>query len=431
MVRAASMITRTYRTRPLAWLGMMAAALLLLAGGSAVAAPRNNVGEVELDLVLDAPKCWELTPEAFETHFNGQREGLFRWLTTDKTRAIFSRNLYSDATIELVGFGKSIPVEEAVVDFAGGKLNVVTLSIHNRGDAKNISLEEFKRRYMEVGKAMGEKLGVKPYTRAAGSGLQTEGFGWESPSGMAVLECNVGANAGKEREFLRLRMARRDAPGALAASMKARGTSAVRLGDLPGNLTKDDKGNVFIGNMPMADQGNKGYCLPASIQRIFEYFGMGTDMHQIAEVAGSDPQAGTSAMAMAKELDKIDFHFKTRLVILALGQTGNLTEVEVKKGEYYVGKPIDQKKFLKEIRSFIDDGIPVLWALKVGVAPEEPPMKMQTTGYHMRLIIGYNEKDERLIFTDTWGAGHEFKTIKYADAMAVTNGLFVLKPTVR
>jgi hypothetical protein len=407
--------------------------LNLLAVWLVAAAPARgaDVAQIDLDVLVDAPKCWELTPEAFEKHFSAERPGMFRWLTSDHTRAIFSRTLYSDATIGLSMLEKSIPVEEVVVDFAGGKLNLVTISVFNRGDARDITLEEFKRRHLEVGKAVGAKLGVKPYSRSAGSGLLTEGFGWESPNGMAVLECNVGATTGKDREFLRLRMARRDAPGALAASMKARGTAAVRLGDLPGNVTKDDKGNVFIGNMPMADQGSKGYCLPASIQRVFEYYGMGTDMHQIAEVAGSDPKVGTSALLMAKELDKIDYHFKTRLVILGLGAPGKFNEVEVKKGEYYVGKPVDEKKFLKDIKGFIDDGIPLLWTLKVGVHPEEPEMKMQTTGFHMRLIIGYNENDNRLIFTDSWGAGHEFKSIKAEHAFDVTNGVFVLKPTVR
>ena len=406
-------------------------AAVMWAAAMVPAHAQPQVAELDLDPLMDAPKCWELTPDAFEAKFNAVRPGMFRWLTSDKSRAILSRTLYSDATIGLSVLGKSVPVEEAVVDFAGGKLNLVSFSVFNRGDAQDITLEEFKRRHQEIGKALGAKLGVKPFVRSAGTGLLTEGYGWESPAGMAVLECNVGATAGKEREFLRLRLARKDAPGALAASMRARGAAAVRLGDLPGNLTRDAKGNVFIGNMPMADQGSKGYCLPASIQRVFEYFGMGTDMHQIAEVAGSDPKVGTSSLAMAKELDKIDYHFKTRLVILGLGDTGRITEVEVKKGEYYVGKPIDEKKFLKDIRSFIDDGIPVLWALKVGVYPEEPEMKMQTTGYHMRLIIGYNEKDGRLVFTDSWGAGHEFKTIKSEHAFAVTNGIFVLKPTVR
>ena len=387
-----------------------------------------------LDVLIDAPKCWELTPEGFEKHFDAIRPELFSWITSDRTRAKLSRALYSNVTIDLSMFGGTVPVEEAVVDFSGGRLNMVTLSIFNRGDAGEIGEADFKNRYMTAGKAMGARLNAKPMVRAANrqQGLLTEGYSWSSPAGIAMLEINEGALGGSAREFLRLRVARPDAEGALAASMKnSGGAAAAKLGELPANVARDDKGNVFIRNLPMVDQGNKGYCLPASTQRIFEYYGIGADMHQIAQVAESDPDKGTSSMSMAKELDRIDFRFKTRLVVMAMMSENALVEVEVRKGEYLVGKPVDERKFLKNIHDFIDDGIPLLWSLELGRFPEEPDLKPQTSGRHMRIIIGYNESTGRLIFSDSWGAGHEFKTIKASDAYAASQGLFALKPTVR
>ena len=387
-----------------------------------------------LDVLIDAPKCWELTPEGFEKHFNAIRPELFSWITSDRTRAKLSRALYSNVTIDLSMLGGVVPVEEAVVDFSGGRLNMVTLSIFNRGDAGEIGEADFKNRYMTAGKAMGARLNAKPMVRAANrqQGLLTEGYSWSSPAGIAMLEINEGALGGSAREFLRLRVARPDAEGALAASMKnSGGAAAAKLGELPANVARDDKGNVFIRNLPMVDQGNKGYCLPASTQRIFEYYGIGADMHQIAQVAESDPDKGTSSMSMAKELDRIDFRFKTRLVVMAMMSENALVEVEVRKGEYLVGKPVDERKFLKNIDAIIDDGIPLLWSLELGRFPEEPDLKPQTSGGHMRIIIGYNESTGRLIFSDSWGAGHEFKTIKASDAYAASQGLFALKPTVR
>ena len=387
-----------------------------------------------LDVLIDAPKCWELTPEGFEKYFNAIRPELFSWITSDRTRAKLSRALYSNVTIDLTMFGGAVPVEEAVVDFSGGRLNMVTLSIFNRGDAGEIGEADFKNRYMTAGKAMGARLNAKPMVGAANrqQGLLTEGYSWSSPAGIAMLEINEGALGGSAREFMRLRVARPDAEGALAASMKnSGGAAAAKLGELPANVARDDKGNVYIRNLPMVDQGNKGYCLPASTQRIFEYYGIGADMHQIAQVAESDPDKGTSSMSMAKELDRIDFRFKTRLVVMAMKSENALVEVEVRKGEYLVGKPVDERKFLKNIHDFIDDGIPLLWSLELGRFPEEPDLKPQTSGGHMRIIIGYNESTGRLIFSDSWGAGHEFKTIKASDAYAASQGLFALKPTVR
>lgn len=49
----------------------------------------------------------------------------------------------------------------------------------------------------------------------------------------------------------------------------------------------------------------------------------------------------------------------------------------------------------------------------------------------MRMIIGYNDQTERLIFTDSWGAGHEMKRMTYENAFRATHGLFALFPTVK
>ena len=85
------------------------------------------------------------------------------------------------------------------------------------------------------------------------------------------------------------RLARRDAKGTYAAAMDKRAGATVRLSDLPKNVTRDDDGNVFIDDIPMVDQGQKGYCVVASVQRLFEYYGIPCDQHQLAQIAGADP----------------------------------------------------------------------------------------------------------------------------------------------
>lgn len=297
-----------------------------------------------LDPILSIPGNWELTPENFEKTFIYKENKLYTWLTKDRTRAKISRHLYHDAEIDLNAFEGTVPVQEAIVDFADGKLNLVTLSIYNRGDGGTISADDFSERFTATGKAVGKLMGIAPRKREADSrnGLLTEGFSWYSQKiGIALLEHNEAAMKAGDREFLRLRIARPGAKGQLAASMaNTRGGTATRLDELPKNLIKSDDGDVFIGNLPMVDQGDKGYCVVASTQRIFEYYGIGADMHQIAQIADSDPEQGTSSLAMAKELDKIDYRFKTRLEIIGMGDP--LTTVKVKKGEYFVGDPIDE-----------------------------------------------------------------------------------------
>jgi hypothetical protein len=388
----------------------------------------------DLDPLLSVPANWEMTPDSFEEKYTQDKNRNFVWLNSDRTRAKLSRKLYGNVVINLTAFGGKVPVQEAIIDFMDGKLNLVTLSIYNRGDAESITEADFTERFTTSGKAVGETLGTAPRRKDAkpGSGLLTAGYSWYSAkTGVALLEHNEKAMDGGDREFLRLRMARPGAKGSLATSLThSRGGAAVRQGDLPDNLKKSDNGDIFISTLPMVDQGDKGYCVVATVQRVFEYYGIGADMHQIAQIAEADPQRGTSTLTMAKELDKIDYRFRTRLDTIGMADGGGrLTSVEVKKGEYYVGDPVDERKFLKEIRSHIDSGLPLLWSLELGRFPEKPQLNPQASGGHMRLIIGYNDEENEIIFSDSWGAGHEMKRIKMSHAYAATRGLFVLKPT--
>jgi len=385
-----------------------------------------------LDPLLTVPENWKMTPDEFEKVYSKDGNKLYVWLTQDRTRAKISRKLYGNAVIEMTAFEGSVPAQEAIVDFADGRLNLVSVSIFNRADSGDITVVELDLRFKNSGKAMGEILGVAPRRRDADpkSGLLTEGYSWYSQKkGLALLEHNDGALKESDREFLRLRIARPDAKGSLAAAMAHnRGGAAARLSDLPRNVVKNDEGDVMIENIPMVDQGDKGYCVVASAQRVFEYYGIGVDMHQIAQISDADPDRGTSTLTMAKELDEIDYRFKTRLEIIGMGQP--FTEVDEKRGEYYVGKDVDERKFLKEIHSYIDDGLPLLWSLQLGLYPEKPQLSPQTSGGHMRLIIGYNDNTEEIIFSDSWGAGHEAKRMKMSDSYKASRGLFVLKPTV-
>ena len=93
--------------------------------------------------------------------------------------------------------------------------------------------------------------------------------------------------------------------------MADRSVASVRKSALASNTKKEDD-IVRILNIPMVDQGAKGYCVVASVQRLFEYYGISCDMHQLAQIAKSDPNSGTSSVETNKQLGAIDYLFKTR-----------------------------------------------------------------------------------------------------------------------
>lgn len=388
-----------------------------------------------LDLLEMMPAVWSLTPDRLDAAFgvpkgvDVKKNPFFEWMTTSRDRAVFMKQPFTNLRVDLKLFGGELPVEEVVVDFLEGKLNGITFSLYNRGDSGEIKTDEFQRRFKLCGTKLSEMLQVRPTARKADAaqGLVSEGWTWLSPKGMAMLEHNPEASQGKV-EFLRLKIAPRDAKGAFAAAFQGR-SMAAKLSDLPKNLTKQPNGDIYIKGIPMVDQGPKGYCVVASAQRLFEYYGIPADQHQLAQVAGSDAEKGTSTVAMAEALGKIDFRFKTRFKILGMLSDSGLSEVDERK--MTVGKPVSEVDFAKNIHHYIDEGIPLLWGLTLGKYPEEPSIAEQAGGNHMRMIIGYNDKTGHVLFSDSWGAGHELKRMKMGDAYGATHGLFAMSPTVR
>ena len=55
-----------------------------------------------------------------------------------------------------------------------------------------------------------------------------------------------------------------------------------------------------------------------------------------------------------------------------------------------------------------------------------PPAHM--SGGHMRLIVGYDTVKQLIFYTDSWGPGHEMKSMPIDQAFAVTSAMFVLEP---
>jgi|GEM_PF-391860 len=395
---------------------------------------RAGVMECQLDELLRIPEVWSLTPDRLDAAFavpkgvEVKKNPYFQWMTVARTRAVFSKHPYTNLRVDLTLMDRQLAVEEVVVDFLNNKLNGITFSLGNRGDSGTMTAEEFQRRFKLCGTKINAALVVHPTAKKADltQGLLSEGWTWVAPLGMAILEHNPEANQGKV-EFLRLKIAPRDAKGAFAAAFQGH-SMAAKLSELPKNVTKSENGDVFIKDMPMVDQGQKGYCVVATVQRLFEYYGMPVDQHQIAQVVGTDAKTGTNSVAMAEALAKIDYRFKTHFKIIGMANHDQLVEVDARK--MTVGKNVSEDQFSKAIHRHINEGIPLLWGLVLGKYPEDPPTAQQTSGGHMRMVIGYNDKTGHLLFSDSWGAGHELKRMTLADSYKATQGLFVMSPTV-
>ena len=86
------------------------------------------------------------------------------------------------------------------------------------------------------------------------------------------------------------------------------------------------------------------------------------------------------------------------------------------------------KKFRSEVKKQIDKGLIIAWSMVVGLLPENGKPVRQSGGGHMRMIMGYNTEKDEIIFSDSWGLGHEIKRMPAKSAFIVSSGLFEIIP---
>ncbi len=128
-------------------------------------------------------------------------------------------------------------------------------------------------------------------------------------------------------------------------------------------------------------------------------------------------------LAKRAKLPKLNYNVSSVTDIYRQFDTDILKKVCTKRTENVI-------KFTRDITRHIDIGIPVAWSVMLGKIEESPPLP-QIVGGHMRLIIGYNKTKNQLIYTDSWGSGHEYKDMGIKDALTITTGLYTIEPRSR
>ncbi len=192
-------------------------------------------------------------------------------------------------------------------------------------------------------------------------------------------------------------------------ALKKRMTSCVE---------RRDNGDVIIRNIPMVDQGPKGYCSPATWERYLRYMEIPADMYLLALAAGTRAGGGTSSYLMIEA---------TRSLISSNGR-----ELET----------IDGSLEPEDIAEYIDQGLPIMW--RFGSTPAFQRMANATTARrngdevkekndagqaedtqsngHICLIIGYNKESGEIAISDSWGPKFAERWVPFHEARRVSYG---------
>ncbi|MEO0454554.1 MAG: hypothetical protein AAFY98_10510, partial [Verrucomicrobiota bacterium] len=165
-------------------------------------------------------------------------------------------------------------------------------------------------------------------------------------------------------------------------------------------VVRRENGDVLISDMPMVNQGPKGYCVPATCERFLRYFGIPADMYMLARVGNTGFGGGTTMGAITNQLESI-------------------ARSNSRRFEY---EDVDMEA--KDIAKYIDQGIPLMWRVyaenqiymeeinkrtkerrdvadwtqwkekldKVRTRLEDARRGRYQSGHHMCMIIGYNKE---------------------------------------
>ena len=175
-----------------------------------------------------------------------------------------------------------------------------------------------------------------------------------------------------------------------------------RNDNLGGNVLSEPSGDVVINNIPMVNQGSKGYCVPATVERVLTYYGIQqVSMHQLAKAAKTGRGGGTAYESMIQAIRQMCRKYDLESVIL-----GDLR--------------------IQTISKYINKGIPVLWGMNLnqeilqfmalsrknrpsGQSPKQwlnsiRKYKIPRNGEgHMCLIVGCNAETSEIAISSSWG----------------------------
>ncbi len=201
-------------------------------------------------------------------------------------------------------------------------------------------------------------------------------------------------------------------------------------------VSEAENGDVWISDIPMVDQGPKGYCVPATFERVMRALGVEADMYLLAMIGETQAGGGTSVRRL---IDNVSSHVRS-------------------KGRRPHEQSIRELR-IRSVKRRIDEGIPVMWVMHSMPAYNEianqntiararenddPDARLaamrerlatlaagpEPEGHnHICMIVGYNEKTNELAVSDSWGARYELRWVPLEAAQWVSRDqLFYILP---
>lgn len=192
------------------------------------------------------------------------------------------------------------------------------------------------------------------------------------------------------------------------------------------NIIKRSNGDTIIQNIPMVNQGPKGYCVPATFERYMRYMHVPADMYILAMAGQTEIGGGTSPKAMRQSVESY-LASKSRSI-----------------------KDINKPISIRNVQKYIDQGLPIIWWMYSTseynqYANTRTNKRLDVTDWddwkkitlseardldlfkdinmgHACLITGYNKATNEIAVSDTWGPQFNERWVAAEKADQVSQG---------
>ncbi|MDR2462672.1 MAG: hypothetical protein LBD30_02700 [Verrucomicrobiales bacterium] len=236
--------------------------------------------------------------------------------------------------------------------------------------------------------------------------------------------------ASPKDEYVAVRIVRKDVADNFGRAARVGGLREL----LQNRVARRDNGDVTVSQIPMVDQGPKGYCVPATWERYLRYLEIPADMYLLAMAGNTGAGGGTYIDELTANIDLYVRRYGCKI------------------------QAVDSGLDTRNIARYVDKGLPLMWACYVNDSMEKniskraeerlkvtdwdaygaelKPVKKEYKGAslrdrnrgHVRMIVGYNAKTGELAISDSWGnwAAERWLTVEEAAATS-QNYLCIIK----
>ena len=231
---------------------------------------------------------------------------------------------------------------------------------------------------------------------------------------------------------------------------------AAKDSDYYKNVRTGRSGDVFINGIPQVNQ-KRNYCVPACVSMIVRYYDSKINQKKLARLFSTSSKTGTLSSEIEDaffnepvlqefELKKLytlteqDYaslmqfyessaknkHKKKRNTKDENSNVFDNLNPEVARRVFPSARPHLGALLQSICRTYIASGVPVMWAVAMNL---DPAVSMK--GGHMRIIVGFNEQNNKLkkiLYRDPWGGVTKIKRVDFDDASTMTLELYAIIP---